>query len=111
MQKVVYSVTKVNNDERKKGVGYLIDGNLLIPDISGNGNPYIRIFEDVTTHCHKIVNSENDYKGYVTIGYKNIQVYNEEKKRYDTLDYIETTYSVWYKFIDWGDDNVRIWTF
>lgn len=29
MQKVVYSISKVNKDEKLKGVGYLIEGNLL----------------------------------------------------------------------------------
>ncbi len=38
MQKVVYSVSKVNKDEKLKGVGYLIDGNLLIPATSQKGN-------------------------------------------------------------------------
>ena len=47
MQKVVYSVTKVNKDEKLKGVGYLVDGNLLIASTSSKGNPYIRVFEDV----------------------------------------------------------------
>lgn len=100
MQKVVYSITKVNKDEKMKGVGYLIDNDLLVPAISAKGNPYIRVFEDVTSKCHKAVNAENEYKGYMTIGYKDIQVFNEEKNRYDTLEYVETTYFVWYKFID-----------
>lgn len=29
MQKVVYSISKVNKDEKLKGVGYLVEGNLL----------------------------------------------------------------------------------
>ena len=28
MQKVVYSISKVNKDEKLKGVGYLVEGNL-----------------------------------------------------------------------------------
>lgn len=51
MQKVVYSITKVNKDEKIKGVGYLVDGNLLIPSISSKGNPYIRTFEDIAEKC------------------------------------------------------------
>ena len=100
MQKVVYSVTKVNKDEKLKGVGYLVDGNLLIASTSSKGNPYIRVFDDVAEKCHKVVNTENEYKGYVTIAYENIHVFNKEKNRYDTLDYVETTYYIWYKFID-----------
>ena len=100
MQKVVYSVTKVNREEKLKGVGYLIEGNLLIPATSQRGNSYIRVFEDVESKCRKIVNTENEYKGYVPVAYENINVYNKEKDRYDTLDYIETTYYIWYKLID-----------
>ena len=100
MQKVVYSVSKVNRDEKLKGVGYLIEGNLLIPSISQKGNPYIQVFEDVTEKCRPVKDSNNEYTGYVTIAYENVNVYNKEKNCYDTLDYIETTYHVWYKFID-----------
>ena len=53
MQKVVYSVTKVNKDEKLKGVGYLVEGNLLIPSTSSKGNAYIRVFEDVAEKCRK----------------------------------------------------------
>lgn len=100
MQKVAYSITKVNRDDKTRGVGYLVEGNLLIPSLSGKGNPYIRIFEDIDKHCHKAANAENEYKGYVTVAYENINVYNKEKDRYDTLDYVETTYFIWYKLID-----------
>ena len=41
MQKVVFSVTKVNSEERQKGVGYMVEGNLLIPAKSSKGNTYI----------------------------------------------------------------------
>lgn len=41
MKKVVYSITKVNKDEKLKGVGYLVEGNLLIPSTSSKGNAYI----------------------------------------------------------------------
>ena len=54
MQKVVYSIKKVNRDERIKGIGYLADGNLLIPAKAKNGNPYIRVFDDVSKHCTAI---------------------------------------------------------
>lgn len=100
MQKVVYSVTKVNKDEKWKGVGYLIEDNLLIPSTSSKGNAYIRVFEDVADKCKKVVNTENEFKGYVTVAYENIHVFNKEKNHYDTLDYVETTYYIWYKFID-----------
>ena len=100
MQKVVYSISKVNKDEKLKGVGYLIEGNLLIPSTSQKGNAYIRVFEDVPEKCKPVKDSNSEFKGYVTIAYENVNVYNKEKNRYDTLDYIETTYHIWYKFID-----------
>ncbi len=45
MQKVVYSISKVNSEMKLKGVGYLVEGNLLIPSTSQKGNAYIRVFE------------------------------------------------------------------
>lgn len=100
MQKVVYSISKVNKDEKLKGIGYLVDGNLLIPSTSSKGNAYIRVFEDVTTKCHKAIDKDNEFKGYVTIAYENIHVFNKEKNHYDTLDYVETTYYIWFKYVD-----------
>ncbi len=100
MQKVVYSISKVNSEMKLKGVGYLVEDSLLIPSTSQKGNAYIRVFGDVTKHCHQIQNSDNEFKGYVPVSYENINVYNKEKNCYDTLDYVETTYHVWFKYID-----------
>ncbi len=100
MQKVAYSIAKVNRDEKIKGVGYLVDGNLLIPSTSSKGNPYIRVFDDVADKCRPVKDTNNEFKGYVTVAYENVNVYNKEKNRYDTLDYVETTYFIWYKLID-----------
>lgn len=100
MQKVVYSISKVNRDEKIKGVGYLVEGNLLIPSTSQKGNAYIRVFEDVAEKCKLVKDSDTEFKGYITIAYENVNVYNKEKNRYDTLDYIETTYHIWFKKID-----------
>lgn len=98
MQKVVYSITKVNKDEKVKGVGYLVEGNLLVPSISSKGNAYIRVFDDVTKQCHAA--EDGEFKGYVTIAYENVHVFNKEKDRYETLDYVETTYYIWFKYVD-----------
>lgn len=70
MQKVVYSISKVNKDEKLKGVGYLVEGNLLIPSTSQKGNAYIRVFEDVAEKCKAVANSDNEFKGYVTVAYE-----------------------------------------
>ncbi len=100
MQKVVYLVSKVNREKKLKGVGYLIEGNLLIPSTSSKGNPYIRVFEDVTKYCHQDPTKKGEYKGYVTVAYENVNIFNKEKDRYETLDYVETTYYVWFKLVD-----------
>ncbi len=73
MQKVVYSISKLNKDEKLKGVGYLIEGNLLIPATSQKGNLYIRMFEDVQKQCKPVPNTENEFKGYVTVAYESVQ--------------------------------------
>lgn len=96
MQKVVFSISKVNKDEKLTGVGYLVNGNLLIPATSSKGNPYIRVFEDVTETCKPILKATNEFKGYVTIAYENVHVFNKEKNLYDTLDYCETTYQLYF---------------
>lgn len=100
MQKVVYSISKVNREKKMKGVGYLVEGNLLIPSTSQKGNAYIRVFEDVAKYCHPVINTTDEFKGYMPLNYENIQVYNKDKNSYDTLDYVEVTYHVWYKYID-----------
>lgn len=99
MQKVIYSIKKVNQDERIKGIGYLAEGNLLIPAKARNDNPYIRVFDDVTKHCTAIPEAENEYKGFVTVAYSDVHVFDKQKNNYKTLDYIETTYFVWFKFV------------
>ncbi len=108
MQKVVYSVSKVNRDEKLKGVGYLVEGNLLIPATSQKGRSYIKVFEGVTERCKPIAGSDSEFKGYVDVIYTNVPVFksvdhdNDESKEgsYEVLDYIETTYYVWYKYVD-----------
>lgn len=100
MQKVVYSISKVNRDEKLKGVGYLVEGNLLIPAISQKGNTYIRVFEDVTDKCKSSVNKPTEFKGYVTVAYKDVPVFVEKDNNYEILDYVETTYYIWFKYVD-----------
>ncbi len=40
MQKAVYSISKVKKDEKSKGVGYLIEGNLLRCKIQSRLQPF-----------------------------------------------------------------------
>lgn len=89
MQKVVYSISKVNRNEKLKGIGYVSEGDLLIPAVSKTGKPHIRVFEDVTDKCRPSVNSSSEYKGYITLAYQT-----------DNNDYIEIDYSVWFKYVN-----------
>lgn len=107
MQKVVYSISKVNRDEKLKGVGYLFEGNLLIPALSSKGKPYIRIFEGVTDQCKAVFGKTNEFKGYVDVIYTDVPAFkstdhdNDENKEgsYEIIDTIEVTYYVWFKHI------------
>lgn len=75
-------------------IGYLAEGNLLILAKAKNGNPYIRIFETITKHCTAIADSENEFKGFVTVAYSDVHVYDKQKGNYKMVDNIETTYYV-----------------
>lgn len=101
MQKVVYSVSKVNHrDEKMTGVGYLAEGNLLIPAISSKGNPYIRVFENVADKCKPIGQNATEFKGYITVAYTDVAVKREKDDSKDVVDYLEIEYSVWFKYVD-----------
>lgn len=108
MQKVVYCVSKVNRDEKLKGVGYLAEGSLLIPATSQKGKSYIRVFEGVTEKCKPVTGTRNEFKGYVDVIYTNVPVFksvdhdSDENKEgsYEIIDQIETTYYIWLKFVD-----------
>ena len=69
-EKVIYSIAKVWNEEKLKGVGYLSDsGDLLVHAISSKGKPYIKVFEEAAKKCHQ--NPETgEHKGYMTIQYQ-----------------------------------------
>ena len=108
MQKVVYCVSKVNRDEKLKGVGYLAEGNLLIPATSQKGKTYIRVFEGVAEKCKPVNEQKNEFKGYVDVIYTNVPVFksvdhdSDENKEgsYEIIDQIETTYYILLKFVD-----------
>ena len=108
MQKVVYSVSKVNRDEKLKGVGYLTEGNLLIPATSSKGNAYIRVFEGVTEACKPINNTNNEFKGYLDVIYTNVPVFksvdhdtdDNKEGSYEIIEQITTTYYIWFKYVD-----------
>ena len=101
MQKVVYSVSKVNHrDEKMKGIGFLAEGNLMIPAISKSGKPYIKVFEGVLDRCKLISDTSNEFKGYITVAYTDVPVYREKTDNHDIVDYIEIEYSVWFKYVD-----------
>ena len=106
MKKVVFTIRKSRSDNKLSGVGYLTDGNLLVPALSSKGKPYIRVFEDVTEKCKPI--SENEFKGYMGVIFTEIPVFksvdhdNDENKdgSYEILDSVTVTYYIWFKYID-----------
>ena len=86
-------------EKEVKGVGYLFGADLLIAATSSKGNLYIKTIPNVTDYCKSVDENNLEFKGYVTLAYTDVHVYNKEKDHYDTLDYVETTYYIWYKFI------------
>ena len=104
MQKVVYGVSRVNRDEKLKGIGYLIDGNLFVPAPSNKGNLYIRIFEGVEEKCNE---HKNEFKGFVDVIYTDVPVFksvdhdSDERKEgsYEVIDSLTVSYYVWFKII------------
>lgn len=101
MKKVVYSIKKVRNpDEKLSGFGFINDeGTLLCKCVSKTGKRYTRAFDEVEQHCHPIIGKEKEFKGYVTIYYNDVPLYNKEHDNYDVRD-IEVEYSIWYKIVE-----------
>lgn len=99
MKKVVYSVSRAGKKDSTKftGLGYLAENDLITACISQNQKPYIRIFEDCLKSCHKIRNTQNEYKGsYYEIREIEIESKNGSK---DTRE-VELTYNIWFKILD-----------
>lgn len=102
MKKIVYSVSRVGRFDTPKmsGLGYVVEGNLLISTTSQKGKAYIKVFERSVEYCHKVVGKENEFKGYFT-EYKEVEI---EKKTngYVSLETIEVEneYKIWYKYAD-----------
>lgn len=107
MQKVVYYVKRVNRDEKLKGIGYLIEGNLLIPATSSKGTDYIRVFEDVKEKCKPVPDKPNEFKGYLDVIYTDVPVFksvdhdSDETKEgsYEVLESVTVTYYIWFRHL------------
>ena len=104
MQKVVYSVSKLNRfgNTKMTGVGFITDSDLITACVSKKGNAYIRVFEDCVKNCHAVSGRDGEFKG----AHYEIREVEVEKKTssgestgYETKE-IEVEYSVWYKFVD-----------
>ena len=104
MKKVVYSVTKVGKTDNTKmtGLGYITDKDLIIACISKNQKPYIRVFEDCIKDCHKVTNTNDEYKG----AYYEVREIEFETKTssgqsagYEKRE-IEVNYYIWFKTLD-----------
>lgn len=96
MKKVVYSVTRFGRTENfhMKGVGYITDNNLIIACNSKAGKPYIRVFEDCIKDCHKVIGTEDEYKGaYYEI--REVEFERQDGSR-ETRE-CEINYNIWYK--------------
>ena len=90
MKKVVFSVIRAGkNENRMSGIGYITETDLLIPAISKNGKPYIRVFEDYLRYCHKIPNENEEYKGTIyefhAVEFETRKVKKHEKLKLHTL--------------------------
>lgn len=96
MKKVTFSIKKRNSD-KITGVGYITDEDLLIPAISKNNKPYIRVFEDCIKYCNKIVGKDNQYQGiYEYITECDLE---DEQGRITTRE-LSISYYVWFKIIE-----------
>lgn len=103
MKKVVFSVIKGGKSENKlTGVGYITDTELLVPAISRNGKPYIRVFEDAIERCKPLSGKTDEFKGTIT-EYHNIDVEkftsSGASTGYETKE-VEITYYIWFKYAD-----------
>ncbi len=64
-------------------------------------NGLFAISKLIPINVQAVLNEKDEFKGYVTIAYENVQIFNKSKNHYDTLDYIETTYFIWFRYIVW----------
>jgi len=96
MKKVTFSVKK-RNGEKITGVGYITATDLLIPAISKNNKPYIRIFEDCIKDCHKIIGTTNQYHG--NYDYLMTADLQDDKGRTTTKE-ITVNYYIWFMILD-----------
>lgn len=99
MKKVVFSVIKAGkNENRMSGIGYITETDLLIPAISKNDKPYIRVFEDCLRYCHKIPNENEEYKGTI-YEFHEVEFETRNGSGYETRE-VEITYFIWYKLAE-----------
>ena len=102
MKRIVYSISRVGRFDTPKmsGLGYVVEGNLLISATSQKGKPYIRVFEGAEEYCHKVIGKENEFKGYFT-EYKVVEVEKNTNgyKSIETIE-VENAYKICYKLAD-----------
>lgn len=99
MKKVVCSAQKRYGNQKWSGLGYIAEDNLFIPAISKNGKPYIKVIEDAKKYCAPN-GRDKEFSGIVTEAHENVSIFNQEKDRYETIDYLEVEYLVWFKYAD-----------
>lgn len=96
MKKVVFSVTKLGSQQAKTtGVGYVSETDLIIPAVSKNGKPYIRVFEDCVKISRKVNGKDDEFKANV---YEIHEVEIQTTKNNYTTREIEVEYQIWFKY-------------
>lgn len=103
MQKVVYSVSRLNRfgNTKMTGVGFITERDLITACVSKKGNAYIRVFEDCVKNCHAVSGRDGEFKGaHYEIREVEFETKNSsgESTGYDTRE-IEVEYSIWYKIV------------
>ena len=104
MQKVVYSVSRLNRfgNTKMTGVGFITDSDLIIACNGKSGKAYIRVFKECVMNCHAVPNRPGEFKGaHYEIREIEVETKNSsgESTGYETRE-IEVEYSVWYKLVD-----------
>ena len=99
MKKVAYAVTKVGRYEsfKMKGIGFITDTDLIIACNSKAGKPYIRVFEDCIKDCHKVIGTEDEYKGAY---YEIREIEFERQDGSKEARECEINYYIWYKLAE-----------
>lgn len=89
-KKVKFSLTKFTKKGSFRFTGYgEIDNENLYT--------YKKVYEDCIRYCHKMLNTENEYKGSFSL-FEEIEVEND-KNQLATLE-VENDYTLWFRILN-----------